>query len=437
VARLAALAGLIAAVALIALVMFGGGGYHVAAYFQNAGLLVKGDQVQIGGHSVGQITGIDLTNRGQAKITMKIDDGDVIPLHVGTTAQIRLTSLPGTASRFVALRPGPNNAAKIPDGGRIRADQTGSTVELDQVFDALDLKTRRALRQVVQGSAQYYAGRSKQLSESIRYLSPALSTTARLTHEVALDRKIFERFVVDTAGLVNTIAQRAPDLSSLVANANVATGAIGDENVALARALTLLPGTLRKADTTFVNLRSTLNDLDPLVTASKPATKRLPQFLTDLRPLVHDTVPTVNDLRALVRSPGPANDLIALTLRSPALERDTSADFPRAVRTLARAQPVLETAREYTPEVVAWLKEYGQAAASYDANGHFAKISPLLAPFAYSGGQLVPLPAGSNRLSGLAHQVKRCPGSTVFPPPDRSAPWPVSGCDPSVVPPGP
>src|SRR5947199_8969209 len=116
VARVAALGGLIAAVALIALVMFGGGGgYDVAAYFPNANLLVKGDQVRVGGHSVGSITGVDLTNHSLAKITMRIDDEGIKPLHVGTTAQIRPTSLPGTASRYVSLHPGPNNAPEIPE----------------------------------------------------------------------------------------------------------------------------------------------------------------------------------------------------------------------------------------------------------------------------------------------------------------------------------
>ena len=41
--------------------------------------------------------------------------------------------------------------------------------------------------------------------------------------------------------------------------------AIGDENASLQRALELLPDTLRKANTTFVNLRTTLDDLDKLV----------------------------------------------------------------------------------------------------------------------------------------------------------------------------
>ena len=50
-----------------------------------------------------------------------------------------------------------------------------------------------------------------------------------------------------------------------MSNTNAAMRAIGDENVSLQRALELLPGTLRKANTTFVNLRDTLDDLDKLV----------------------------------------------------------------------------------------------------------------------------------------------------------------------------
>jgi len=422
---------------LLALLMFGGGGdYKVSAYFQNASLLVKGDAVQVGGHTAGTITDVELTDSSQAKISMTVDDS-VAPLHQGTSAEIRLTSLPGTASRYVSLRPGPNNAPEIPDGGRVRADRTSSPVELDQLFDSLTPRARKALQQVVQGSATYYSGRSRETSESIKYLSPALAATSRLTREVALDQRVFERFVVDTAGVVGGLAERRDDLASLVGNANATTAAIGDENAALDRALVLLPGTLRKANTTFVNLRSTLDDLDPVVNASKPATRNLARFLRDLRPLVADTKPTVDDLSALVRSPGRGNDLTELTAMQPQLERQTSRVFPRAVRTLRRGQPVVRYARVYTPELVGWFKDYGQSAASYDANGHFAKISPLIAPFAYSGGQLVPLPPGSNRLSGLADLVKHCPGSAVAPSPDGSTPFPVPDCDRSAVPPGP
>ena len=79
----------------------------------------------------------------------------------------------------------------------------------------------------------------------------------------------------DTSSAVSAIAERRDDLAGLVANTNTAFRAIGDESASLDRALELLPSTLRKANTTFVNLRSTLDDLQLLVDESKPATKDL------------------------------------------------------------------------------------------------------------------------------------------------------------------
>jgi phospholipid/cholesterol/gamma-HCH transport system substrate-binding protein len=437
-ARVAALAGVIAAVVLVALILFGGGGaYEVSAYFQNAGQLVKGNQVQVGGHVIGEITKVELTDSSEAKVTMRLDDDELTPLHRGTTATIRATSLSGIANRYVSLQPGPNNAGEIDDGGRIGADDTSAPVDLDQLFDTLDPKTRRALQRIIQGSATYYTGKSRQANESFRYLPATLSTTAQLTGEIALDDKVFERFVVDAASVVNAIAERQTDLAQLVGNANGAARAIGDESAALDRALGLLPSTLRKANTTFVNLRSTLDDLDVLVDASKPATKDLAPFLRRLRPLVADARPTIADLRQAIRAPGPGNDLIDLTSRMPRLAALTSRVFPRAVRTLDRAEPVVEYARFYTPDLVGWFKDYGQSAASYDANGHFAKISPLLGVLHFNGTELVPRAAGTNQLSDVAKgQIRRCPGSAAPRPPDGSAPFPVPDCDPSVVPPG-
>jgi phospholipid/cholesterol/gamma-HCH transport system substrate-binding protein len=429
----------VAAAVLAALVMFGGdGGYRVTAVFDNAGQLVKGNQVQVGGRAVGSITGIELNGRAQAVVEMKLEEG-VAPLHQGTLATIRASSLSGIANRYVSLDPGPNDAGEIEDGGRIGADETSAPVDLDQLFNTLDPRTRKALQQVVQGSATNYAGRSREASESLRYLAPALSASSRLTREIVIDEGVFERFVTDTARLVGALAERRADLSQLVGNANATARAIGDENVSLARTLDLLPGTFRKANSTFVNLRATLDDLDPLVAESKPATRDLAPLLRRLRPLVADARPTIADLRELVRKPGRNNDLIELTRKMPRLASLASRVFPRTIRTLNRAQPVVEYARVYTPDLAGWFTKFGQGASAYDANGHYARIQPIFSPFSFSdlpaGDLLVPLGPGQTRLSSFAaRQFKRCPGGSVQPPPDGSAPLPVSDCDPASRP---
>src|SRR5207253_5207121 len=137
--------------------------------------------------------------------------------------------------------------------------------------------------------------------------------------------------IVYGAKVTTALASRRNDLADLVTNTNTTAGAIGQENRALSEALGLLPDTLRKGNTTFVNLRSTLNDLDVLVAASKPATKRLAPFFAALRPLVRDARPTIADLRKLIRRKGSNNDLIELLRKAPKLESTAKPVFAHSI----------------------------------------------------------------------------------------------------------
>jgi phospholipid/cholesterol/gamma-HCH transport system substrate-binding protein len=419
-ARVIAVAALVVAVALAALAMFGGGdSYRVKAVFQNAGQLVNGNEVRVGGQPVGRITDIDLDETAQAIVTMEIED-DLAPLHRGTRATIRSTSLSGIANRYVSVQPGPNGTGEIPDGGEIGADETSAPVDLDVLFNTLDDETREGLRNFVRGSGDQYDGRAEEAAESIKYFAPFLSSTTRLTRELALDQAVLERFLTDGAATVGALAERRDDLAGLVVNTNSAMRAIGDENDSLRHALEVLPDTLRKANTTFVNLRSTLDDLELLVEESKPATRELAPFFRDLRPLVTDLRPTIADLRDLIRTPGQNNDLIELTAKQPRLARLTASVFPRAIRDLA-----------------GWFTKFGQVPAPYDANGHYARVMPVFSPTVNVDGTLQAVDP-QRRLEGYERGILRhCPGAATQPPPDGSAPLQASGCDPADTPPGP
>src|SRR5919202_1963990 len=86
--RCIAIALLVAAVFLVAFVLFGGGTYHVTATFENAGQLVKGNQVRVAGHTVGSVEGIDVSQDGMAEVKFSVGD-DYAPLRQGTTATIK------------------------------------------------------------------------------------------------------------------------------------------------------------------------------------------------------------------------------------------------------------------------------------------------------------------------------------------------------------
>ena len=441
IARGAVLGALLAVVAVLAIVLLsGGGGAEYKLIFQNAGQLVRGDDVQIGGRRVGNVDDILLTNENEAEVVVTVEE-PYAPLHEGTQATIRLTSLSGVANRYIALAPGPNNASEIPDGGRLDVEQTTSVVDLDQLFNTLDPRTRKGLQQFIQGSAAQYEGQGENVNQSAKYFNPFLSTTDQLVKEIARDRGTLTRALVAGASVTGAVAERAPQLTSLITNLNGMMGAIAAENDSLSQALGVLPDTLRQGSSTFVDLRSTLDDLDPLLQASSVASRDLPRFFSQLRPLLNESTPTFENLSAIVHQPGPFNDATDATQNLPQLQKVGSKAFASSITAMRKGQPVIDFLRPYSPDLVGWFRDFGQSAANYDANGHYARVMPIFGAFQYqaSDDSLQPVPP-SQRLSGLTSGFnRRCPGAASQPRPDGSNPFAPGGfdCDASDVLPGP
>ena len=60
--------------------------------------------------------------------------------------------------------------------------------------------------------------------------------------------------------------------------------------------------------------------------------------------------------------------------------------FPRAIRRSTGAQPVFEYAAATRRTWPAWLTNFGQLAANYDANGHYARVQPMFNPTTFAAG---------------------------------------------------
>ena len=79
-------------------------------------------------------------------------------------------------------------------GSVLGLDKTTAPVDLDQLFNTLDPKTRKSLQNVIQGSAAQYRGRGKQANEALKYFNPALSTTSRLVNELDRDQQSLQQW---------------------------------------------------------------------------------------------------------------------------------------------------------------------------------------------------------------------------------------------------
>jgi phospholipid/cholesterol/gamma-HCH transport system substrate-binding protein len=436
--RLLAIGAVIAAIVIVAVLLFAKGGskYTINAYFINAAQLVKGDQVQASGAPIGTVKDITLTPDGQAKVKLEIKK-DYAPFRQGTQATVRQASLSGIANRYVdiTMPPGDNkHSPTIPSNGAIHTNNTTTAVDLDQIFNTIDPKTRKSLQTFFRQSAAQFRGKETQQRLVYKYLNPALSTSSRLFNELDRDQPQLERFLIDSASLVTNLAQKRDDLAALIGNLNATFNALGNQREALADSISRLPGFMRQANTTFVDLRSALDDVDPLVNASKPVAPKLNRVLVQLRPAVHDLRPTVRDLAEIAFKPGKDNDLYNLENTFPpvakaALDKgnrsidfgggpksvgNVEGAFPTMIPALKDSAPIIAFSRPYTPELMGWFDDFS-ATGVLDAAGGIVRVNLNFNALDATGSvpSIIPL---NERLQNLERggarikQFKRCPG---------------------------
>jgi phospholipid/cholesterol/gamma-HCH transport system substrate-binding protein len=429
---------LVLVVLIVAYLVFGGsGGASYKLEFNEADQLVRGDQVQVGGVPVGSVTNIELTNDYKAIVTIHVNSS-LVPLHAGTVAQVRVPSLSSVANRYVALSLGPNNAPALSAGTRLPASATRNVTDLDQLFNTFNPQTRKGLQQFIQGSAEQYVGQGQSLGKSTEYFAPSINATDHLFAELVRDQSTFTKFLVETAKAVTTIGARNTQLSDLVENANTTFTAIGSEQTNLAQGLKRLPVTLRQGNRTFAELPSTFQALTKLVNASKPTTRPLTTLLTKLRPLVSTATPVVGNFSQAINKPGANNDLTDYVRALPQLAQALTSATPVNVQSLQESVPITAFFGPYAPDLEGTLREFGQTDSYYDANGHYARISPVFPDFALGSKNNLTPSSPAQALAPLkTGQLRRCPGGATQPAADGSSPFTGNGllsCDPSETP---
>lgn len=407
----------VAAAVLVALVLFSGdGGYQVTARFQNAAQLVPGNEVYVGGAPAGTVKDIQITQDGQADVRVQMKE-KYAPLRQGSRAIIKQRSLSGIANRYVDIELGSGTNRPISPGGRIGPQSTETAVELDQLFDLFDPVARVAVQDFFEGSDKMLRGKGQQLNRGIKYLNPTLSTSRRLFGELSRDEGLLARFLIDSGRLVNALSDRRSELTGVVRNLNATFGALASQKGALTESIESLPPFMRRANTTFVNLRAALDDVDPLVDASKPVARRLQPFLREARGLARDGRPTLRDLSRTIRRRGRSNDLIELVNSFPPLARTAlttqtingarrAGAFPESSRAMRRFQPTAAIGRPYTNDLLGWFDDFSTTGA-YDALGGFSRAG-IYFQEVLSGGRV------------KEGQYRRCPGAAETVVPDGS-----------------
>ena len=423
--RLCALAALaIAAVAVAVLLVTSNSPYVLNAQFYDAGQLVNGDLVTIGGHQVGTIGAVRLARNGLADIELDINDPSIAPLRRGTLATIGQLSLTGVANRFVGLQPGPGGP--IPSGGTLPVTQTRGIVDLDVLLDSFTPQVREQLKQLLKSGAYLVSSpAAAQFNRASPYFNPALSQTTALASEIVSDRFALDRLLTSTAVLTRALAAHSGDLGGAVTNTAVALRLVARERVALGDAIVRAPAVLRQGTKVLSDTNGALRVLDPTLRDLRPVAPALATLLRRVGPAARAAGPTLAGVQRLL--PGARRALTEF----PAVERLGTPALESLAAALPALTPILAGLRPYTPDAIAGFFNGvgGATAGSYDANGHYLKseltlqgtgsssLTGLLGLLGNGTGTLGPFNGGRTGL------VARCPGGGSPPAPDQTNPW--------------
>ena len=146
----------------------------------------------------------------------------------------------------------------------------------------------------------------------------------------------------------------------------------------------------------------------------------------------------LTDFSQAISRPGPDNDLTDFVRVMPEVANVLTTASPNGVRALREAVPITSFFGPYSPDLVGTLNSFGQTTAYYDANGHYAHVSPVAPSFSLGANETLTPSSAQQALEALkSGQNRRCPGAATQPPADGSAPFTDNGalgCNPAQTP---
>jgi phospholipid/cholesterol/gamma-HCH transport system substrate-binding protein len=431
--RFVALGALVIVVVAVVILLTGSNSNYVLhAQFSDAGQLVAGDKVTVGGHQVGSVGAIRLASNGLADVELDITDAGAAPLRQGTMATIGQLSLTGVANRFVGLTPG--SGAPISSGGTLPETQTRGIVDLDTLLDSLTPRVRSSLTGFLRSGAYLVSQpTASQFNQANQFLNPAFTQVAQLGQDIVADRSALSQLVASSAQVTSALAAHSGDLASAVSSTAASFSELASARSALEDTLSRAPAVLTQATTVLGHVDGALVVLDPALLHLQPVAGRLSSLLSALLPAAQNAIPTITAVRKLVPGAEAALERLppVVKVATPAVNSLTS--------TLKLIYPDLSVVRPYLPDVVGGFFNGvgGSTAGSYDANGHYlhgmvtvqgggSTLSGLLNLLAPLTGSLGPF---NGEHTGF---LSPCPGGGNPPAVDASNPWTSPDVAPGV-----
>jgi ABC-type transporter Mla subunit MlaD len=376
-------------------------GYTLKATFANGANIAIKSPVRIAGVDVGEVT--EVGRKGNAtQIVFTVQEMGR-PVHSDALAQIRpRIFLEGNF--FVDLDPGSPSAPAMKSGETIPIGRTSTSVQLDEIFTALQSPVRADLSRLLEsfGTALTHepteAEDATQLPEvkgktggealngALHYGGPAGRYAAQVTNAfLGTSPGDLSRLVAGAGRTFGALANREKDLQSLIVNFDTFTGALAAQSANLATTVRLFAPTLQTARISLVNLNRTLPPLRSYSIQLRPAVAKLPNLISAAKPWIAQARPLLSGkelggVAKLLREATPglagaAQSGKAVTL--PEANRlslcTTKVFVPTGDQTI---EDGFSTGGPNYREFFYYLANFAGITQNFDGNGPYLRVSP-------------------------------------------------------------
>jgi phospholipid/cholesterol/gamma-HCH transport system substrate-binding protein len=294
-------------------------GYQVRVAFPEATTLATEADVRIAGVPVGKVRKLEVDGgRNRTVATIELDR-EFAPLRADTRARLRQKTLLGET--YVELAPG-RSSRMLPEDGQLADAQVVESVQLDEIFDALDPETRAAFRGWQQELAKGVRDRGRDFNDALGTLPGFAADGADVLGVLDSQEQALRRLVKNTGVTFAALTENEQQLQTLITASERVFRTTGSRNEALAESVRIFPTFLDESKATLERLETFSTDTRPLV--------------RDMRPVAVDLEPTLADLRATA----PHLEKFFRDL-DPLIEA-AKKGMPAARETIEGAQPLLD-----------------------------------------------------------------------------------------------
>jgi virulence factor Mce-like protein len=209
--------------------------FKLQAEFATANGLVPQAEVRVSGVHVGTVLEITDSSDGGALVVMALQPG--IPLRQDTRAVIRPKTLLG--EKFVELvRQQKSSASYLASGATIPKAQTGQAVEIDDILNAMDAPTRKAMSESFRQLGIALDGRQQDLASTLAPLDSTITNLRPLARVGESRQKELDRILTNLNIIMQALADEQDQLGRIVDSGDTVMNAIASRDQALAGTVT-------------------------------------------------------------------------------------------------------------------------------------------------------------------------------------------------------